>query len=172
MNKRIKQLAEQAFMVCLKGADEKHLEQLERFAELVRQDEREACAEIARFARMHSIADAIMKRGRNMSTKPENIDTSAERVHETDKSVHEPWDTSDMAHRSGGLSVEDDDIQEYNDKETVMNYDDIKIVFTLKQIHFILDSLGKMPYSQTAALYENIQKITAEQMLNPNNTNL
>jgi hypothetical protein len=42
MNKEIKELAEQAFMVCLKGADEKHLEQLERFAELVRQDEREA----------------------------------------------------------------------------------------------------------------------------------
>jgi hypothetical protein len=42
MNERIKELAEQAFMVCLKGADEKHLEQLERFAELVRQDEREA----------------------------------------------------------------------------------------------------------------------------------
>jgi hypothetical protein len=41
MSERIKQLAEQAFMVCLKGADEKHLEQLERFAELVRQDERE-----------------------------------------------------------------------------------------------------------------------------------
>jgi hypothetical protein len=41
MNERIKELAEQAFMVCLKGADEKHLEQLERFAELVRQDERE-----------------------------------------------------------------------------------------------------------------------------------
>jgi len=32
----------------------------------------------------------------NMSTKPENIDTSAERVHETDKSIHD-----------------DDDIQEY-----------------------------------------------------------
>jgi hypothetical protein len=31
-----------------------------------------------------------------MSTKPENIDTSEERVHETDKSIHE-----------------DDDIQEY-----------------------------------------------------------
>jgi hypothetical protein len=46
MNERIKQLAEQAFMVCLKGADEKHLEQLERFAELVRQDEREACAKL------------------------------------------------------------------------------------------------------------------------------
>jgi hypothetical protein len=62
-------------------------EQLENFAALIRQDEaqacakhyvdimrdaveqavakeREACAEIARFARMHSIADAIMKRGR------------------------------------------------------------------------------------------------------------
>jgi hypothetical protein len=46
MNERIKQLAEQAFMVCLKGADEEHLEQLERFAELVRQDEREACAKL------------------------------------------------------------------------------------------------------------------------------
>ena len=57
--------------------------------------EREACAEIARFARMNAISDAIMKRGRNMSTKPEKIDTSAKRVHETDKSVH------------------DDDIQEY-----------------------------------------------------------
>ena len=58
--------------------------------------EREACAEIARFARMHSISDAIMKRGRNMSTKPENIDTSEECVHETDIFIHE-----------------DDDIQEY-----------------------------------------------------------
>ena len=46
MNERIKQLAEQAFMVCLKGADEKHLEQLERFAELVRQEEREACIKL------------------------------------------------------------------------------------------------------------------------------
>jgi hypothetical protein len=46
MNERIKELAEQAFMVCLKGADEKHLEQLERFADLVRQDEREACAKL------------------------------------------------------------------------------------------------------------------------------
>jgi hypothetical protein len=46
MNERIKELAEQAFMVCLKGADEKHLEQLERFAELVRQDEREACVKL------------------------------------------------------------------------------------------------------------------------------
>jgi hypothetical protein len=43
MSERIKQLAEQAFMVCLKGADEKHLEQLKRFAKLVRQEEREAC---------------------------------------------------------------------------------------------------------------------------------
>jgi hypothetical protein len=25
----------------------------------------------------------------------------------------EPWDTTDMAHRSGGLAIDDDDIQEY-----------------------------------------------------------
>jgi hypothetical protein len=43
---------------------------------------------------------------RNVSTKLQNSDTSAERVHENDKSIHEPWNSSDMAHRSGGLSVE------------------------------------------------------------------
>jgi hypothetical protein len=53
MNERIKELAEQAFMVCLKGADEKHLEQLERFAELVRQDEREACAKLCESMGVH-----------------------------------------------------------------------------------------------------------------------
>lgn len=72
----------------------------------------------------------------DMSTKPQNVYTSEERVHEIDKSIHEeierlkaeikranelaeyrlkllmqmpenkPWDTSDMAHCSGGLSVE------------------------------------------------------------------
>jgi hypothetical protein len=44
MNERIKQLAEQA------GFDKHHVEydtRIERFAELVRQDEREACAKIA-----------------------------------------------------------------------------------------------------------------------------
>jgi hypothetical protein len=46
MNERIKELAEQAFMVCLKGLDEKYEQQLERFAELIRQDEREACAKL------------------------------------------------------------------------------------------------------------------------------
>ena len=46
MNEKLKQLAEQAFMVCLKGLDEKYEQQLERFAELVRQDEREACAKL------------------------------------------------------------------------------------------------------------------------------
>ena len=49
----------------------------------------------------------------DMSTKPENIDTSEECVHETDKSVHEPWDTSDMAYRAGGLSVEQEKLCKY-----------------------------------------------------------
>ena len=67
MNERIKELAELAgfnlgrFDV---GSASLLPRRIERFAELVRQDEREACAEIARFARMHAIADAIMKRGR------------------------------------------------------------------------------------------------------------
>lgn len=45
-------------------------------------------------------------RARDMYTKQENSDTSEECVHESDKSIHQAWDTSDMAHRSGGLSVE------------------------------------------------------------------
>jgi hypothetical protein len=45
----------------------------------------------------------------NMSTKPEKIDTSAERVHETDKSVHD-----------------DDDIQEY--KRPWVGLSDVEIV--------------------------------------------
>ena len=81
--------------------------------------EREACAKVA-----DNIAKAMRRQGegptgyilfveecavairaKDMSTKPQNIDTSTEHVHEIDKSVHEPWDTSDMAHRTGGLSM-------------------------------------------------------------------
>ena len=50
MNERIKQLAEQAGLVCeINGrlyALTNDLDCLERFAELVRQDEREACAKL------------------------------------------------------------------------------------------------------------------------------
>jgi len=46
MNEKLKELAEQAFMVCLKGLDEKNQQQLEHFAELVRQDERSRCVKI------------------------------------------------------------------------------------------------------------------------------
>jgi hypothetical protein len=45
----------------------------------------------------------------NMYTKPENIDTSAERVHETDKSIHE-----------------DDDIQEYKKPWVGLTDEEIK----------------------------------------------
>lgn len=71
----------------------------------------------------------------DMSKKTQNVDTSEKCVHESDKSIHEeierlkaeikrankladyrlkllmqmpePWDTSDMAHRAGGLNVEE-----------------------------------------------------------------
>ena len=72
---------------------------------------------------------------KDMSTKSQNVNTSENCVHESDKSIHEeierlkaeikrankladyrlkllmqmpePWDTSDMAHRAGGLNVEE-----------------------------------------------------------------
>jgi hypothetical protein len=69
MNERIKELAQEFanHTETMTGIETEYifdLEDLERIAELVRQDERDACAEIARFAGMHSIADAIIKRGR------------------------------------------------------------------------------------------------------------
>jgi hypothetical protein len=56
MNERIKELAEQAFMVCLKGISEENWQQVERFAELVRQDEREAMGVKVRAAEFISAA--------------------------------------------------------------------------------------------------------------------
>ena len=100
MNERIDAIFQQVM-------DENCKDPLHRFAELVRQDEREACAQLCEDLFMSDgswCAKSI--RSRDVSTKQENSDTSEKCVHETDKSVHEPWDTSDMAHRSGGLSVE------------------------------------------------------------------
>ena len=67
---------------------------------------------------------------RDVSTKSQNVDTSAEHVHEIDKSIHEQWDTSDMAHRPGGLSMEswvsltDEEIENLDlpDKPTVKQF--------------------------------------------------
>ncbi len=39
----------------------------------------------------------------NVSTKEQNVDTFEECVPQTDKV---PWDTTDIAHRSGGLTME------------------------------------------------------------------
>ena len=79
--------------------------------------EREACAELCEELRDEDgyecwgteCAVAIRAR-RDMSTKSQNIDTSAEHVHEIDKSIHEPWDTSDMAHRTGGLRIDQEPV--------------------------------------------------------------
>ena len=80
---------------------------LEKIIADIKAAEREACAKLCDDASLYFIDQGMNAvdgadycaneiRGRDMSTKPENIDTSAERVHETDKSIHE-----------------DDDIQEY-----------------------------------------------------------
>jgi hypothetical protein len=46
----------------------------------------------------------------DMYTKQQNLDMSDQCVPQTDISIHEPWDTSDMAHRSGGLTVDVTDL--------------------------------------------------------------
>jgi hypothetical protein len=38
----------------------------------------------------------------------------------------EQWDTSDMAHRSGGLAIDDDDIQEYKKPWVGLTEEEIK----------------------------------------------
>lgn len=65
MDKTTKKLAKQAGLRFSKDWGECYTGnvQIEHFAELVRQDERKACAEIAKFATMHCIAEAIMRRG-------------------------------------------------------------------------------------------------------------
>jgi len=60
----------------------------------------------------------------DMYTKQQNLDISEQCVPKTDISIHEPWDTSDMAHRSGGLTV-DDDIQEYKKPWVGLTEDEI-----------------------------------------------
>jgi hypothetical protein len=124
MNERIKELARQAgfndFPNDVNGVwitDGYWEEELERFAELVRQDEREQAEKQEPVAYKYTdktnplvfyftthkdslpnpdVIETALYTAPNMSTKPENIDTSAERVHETDIFIHE-----------------DDDIQEY-----------------------------------------------------------
>ena len=104
MNERITKLARQAGFTDFPNdkngvwiTDGYWDEQLERFAELVRQEEREACAKLCEEQDEYGCGQyAKAIRARDMYTKPQNVNTSAERVHETDKSVHD-----------------DDDIQEY-----------------------------------------------------------
>jgi len=101
MNERIKELAEQAeFEYSSQWTYWTAYEQnLERFAELVRQDEREACARLCDDLSEGLVGDdvdgawgaghcarAIEVRG-DMFTKSQNVYTSEERVHENDKSI-------------------------------------------------------------------------------------
>jgi hypothetical protein len=46
----------------------------------------------------------------DMYTKQQNLDMSEQCVPKTDISIHEPWDTLDMAHRPNGLTVDVTDL--------------------------------------------------------------
>ena len=106
MNERIDKMYQQVI-------DEVCANPLYRFAELVAADEREACAKLCEELRDEDGYEcwgtecAVAIRARDMSTKPQNNDTFAKHVHAIDESIHEPWVTSDIAHRTGGLSVEE-----------------------------------------------------------------
>jgi len=88
---------------------------LENFAQLVAAEERKGCADHYLQIMRDAVEQAVVRereecarlcedlfmsdgswcaksiRSRDMSTKPKNIDTSEECVHETDKSIHQPW---------------------------------------------------------------------------------
>ena len=161
MNERIKELARQAgftdFPNDVNGVwitDGYWEEELERFAELVRQDEREQAEKQEKLCKYCGGIGRVVCDGRcmpeqepkawiyegnlhifdptdwaiepesvqplytapNMSTKPENIDTSEKRVHETDKSIHD-----------------DDDIQEY--KRPWVGLSDVEIATYSKVVN-------------------------------------
>ena len=81
------------------GEADVHISDLEYFAKLVK--ERTLSKQKAGYYQ-----EGYEAGQHDMFTKLQNVDTSEKRVHGTDISIHEPWDTSDMAHRSGGLTVE------------------------------------------------------------------
>ena len=81
------------------GDADVHISDLEYFAKMV--EERTLSKQKASYYQRGYEAGQ-----HDMSTKQQNIDTSEKCVHGTDISIHEPWDTSDIAHRTNGLSVE------------------------------------------------------------------
>ena len=87
MNERIKQLAEQAgYKKDMFGIGHWDMPECIRFAELVRQDERQAIKQAEKESTLQEMSDI----GQDIE-----------------------WDTSDMAHRSGGLSVEQEKLCKY-----------------------------------------------------------
>ena len=94
------------------GDADVHISDLERFAELVRQDEREACAKLCEM-HYHGKGIAMSIRGRNMYTKSQNVDTLAKRVYASDISA-----TSDKS----GISDKADEQAEKQDAESLFKF--------------------------------------------------
>jgi hypothetical protein len=88
------------------GEADVHISDLEYFAKLVK--ERTLSKQKAGYYQ-----EGYEAGQHDMFTKLQNVDTSEKRVHGTDKSIHEPWDTSDMAYRPNGLSVEQEKLCKY-----------------------------------------------------------
>lgn len=102
--------------------------------------EREACAKLCLEQDEYGCGQyAKAIRARDMSKKPQNIDTSAERVHEIDKSVHE-----------------DDDIQEYKKPWVSLTDEEIEVIAkrlvddkTYFSLHFAVAIQAKLKEKNT-----------------------
>jgi hypothetical protein len=115
MNERIKELAKQA------GLQPYYDKEFIRFAELVRQDERQAIKQAEKESTLQEMSDIgqdiewdtsdMAHRSGGLSVEQEKLCKycgGIGRVVCGGKCMpeQEPWDTSDMAHRSGGLTIE------------------------------------------------------------------
>jgi hypothetical protein len=87
----------------------------------------------------------------DMYTKQQNLDMSEKRVHETDISIHEPWDTSDMAHRSGGVSVE-----QAEKESTLQEISDIGQEIEQEPVAWVRDLTSPQPHCVTSMKYLSI----------------
>jgi hypothetical protein len=110
--------------------DENCKDPLHRFAELVRQDEREASDTLKKLA---GEALTALEKYNRYEIKTDSYDHSTNLIYDLRDVLNhkrmplrEQWDTTDMAHRPDGLTV-DDNIQEYKRPWVGLSEEEVEI---------------------------------------------